>query len=265
MIFIKERVGLPAFLKNAWLCVMKHWTRSEKIALWAYLGWMLIGLGVTPFQMTPGKLHEQFFSDSESPGFLEVFVGACLRNGDGVLMILAALNTHFMLTRHWGLRAARRWAGIVLVVSAVVETIGTLTGFPFGAYQYTDYFGARIGGVLPLTIPLAWYVVVSNALIGVKVLKPEYGKCNTAIAVGTLAAFFDYVMEPFATRIKAYWLWENGVPPLQNYLAWWGLSAFLVWRFGVMRLDDLGEDWRPGLILGSMTFLFILTRFVHGI
>jgi putative membrane protein len=182
-------------------------------------------------------------------------------------MILAALNVYLMMIRHWGLSLARRWSLMVMVIAGVVEVMGTRTGYPFGVYHYTEEMGPRIAGVLPISIPLAWLVVVSCALIGVKCIYPEWNQIRSAIAVGIVATVFDYVMEPFAARAMSYWIWATptGLPPWQNYLAWFGLSFLLVWRYASMLLDDTCSDIRPPVILGSMLTLFIVVRVVHGV
>lgn len=127
--------------------------------------------------------------------------------------------------------------------------------------------GAKILGILPISIPFAWLVVLSCGVIGTKGLFPEWNRLKCALAVGVFAMAFDFVMEPFATRAMAYWLWStpDGLPPFQNYVAWFALSFFFVWRFASMRLDDACKDIRPPVILGSMLGLFILVRVVHGI
>ena len=182
-------------------------------------------------------------------------------------MFLAAFNVYLMMIRHWGVSFARRWSLMVMMVSGAVEVLGAKTGYPFGDYYYTDAMGLKLFGVLPISIPLAWLVVVSCALIGVKCYFPEWNKIRSAFAVGMIATAFDYVMEPFAARAMGYWLWQtpSGLPPWQNYLAWFGLSFFLVWRYGVMRLEETCSDLRPPVILGSMLLLFGVVRIAHGI
>ena len=78
---------------------------------------------------------------------------------------------------------ARRWALIVIVCAYAVEWLGSQTGFPFGNYHYTENFGPTLEGV-PLTIPLAWHVVVTNALFVVRAIAPHLSQFIEAIVVG---------------------------------------------------------------------------------
>lgn len=246
---------------------MKSWTKTEKVSFFIYLFWISIGFVTMSLQWSESRIGDwELFREGEHPWFRE-FLRFCLRNGNPILMFLAALNVYLMMIRHWGLSLARRWSLMVMVVSGAVEVLGTRTGYPFGVYYYTEEMGMMIGGVLPISIPLAWLVVVSCALIGVKCFYPEWDKIRSGIAVGLIATGFDYVMEPFAARAMGYWLWQTptGLPPWQNYLAWFGLSFFLVWRYASMRLEESCSDLRPPVILGSMVLLFIAVRYVHGI
>ena len=96
---------------------------------------------------------------------------------------------------------ARRWGLIVLVCAYGIETFGTITSFPFGDYHYTDRFGPMLG-VVPLTIPLAWHVVVTNALFIVRAVTPYASRLAEAALAGLLCTLYDFVLEPFATTVK---------------------------------------------------------------
>lgn len=246
---------------------MKAWTKLEKVFLIAYGIWMTIGIVSMSLQISSESISQWSIFREGAYSFVQEFIGFCLRQGNPILMFLAAMNVYLMLIRHWGLSSARRWSLIVMVLTGVIEAVGAKTGYPFGDYFYTDQMGPRILGVLPISIPLAWLVVVSSSLIFVKCYFPEWGKWKCAFAVGVLATAFDYLMEPFAARAMSYWLWQTptGLPPWQNYLSWFGLSFWLVGRYSVMRLDDTCSDIRPPVILGSMVFLFIVVRMVHGV
>lgn len=136
-----------------------------------------------------------------------------------------------------------RWQRLVVafvwvaVVSAVVEAVGATTGFPFGSYHYTENFGPRIG-VLPLAIPLAWWVVIyplfalaREALPGGGGRHQVWRKVGLAALVGGAATLVDVALEPMATLVAGYWEWEGGGAwygvPLQNFAGWFG-TAFVI-------------------------------------
>ena len=190
------------------------------------------------------------------PAWLHAFVALCLRTGDPLLILLAFANTHLAAARHWGQPAARRWALLIIVLSLAVETLGALTGFPFGAYAYSDRFGPVLG-VVPLAIPLAWHVVLTNALFLVRRIAPHLPRWGEALAAGVVATLYDAMLEPFATTVKGYWHWREGGVPLQNYLAWLIVSTLLIRAFAPTSAAHHGRDPRPVLILGATLLLFL--------
>jgi len=251
-----SNIGLP-FLGTPLPVTM--WTRSERILILAYVLWMLIGLAVTIAGFT-----ESTVLSLHLPPSLELFILACLKYGDPISIFLAAINTHWLACRTWGRFTARKWAAIILIGSAVTETIGTLTGWPFGPYHYTDNFGPRLGDVLPLTIPLSWLVLITNVLLLVRYhthLNPRFEAGLIAFGV----TLMDWVMEPFAVHIKAYWYWDTPNIPWQNYVTWFTLTFILVRRFAPPNRATQPNDSRSPIILSMMLSLFVTARIVSRI
>ncbi len=145
--------------------------------------------------------------------FLQDFVDLCIACGDVALIVLASINTHLHAVRQWSASVARRWGLILLFCAYGIEEFGSRTGFPFGEYRYTGNFGPMLYDV-PLTIPLAWHVVVTNALFIVRSLTPHLSRLMEAGVVGLICVVYDFILEPFATTTKHYWTWkETSVPP----------------------------------------------------
>jgi putative membrane protein len=246
---------------------MRKWTLPEKIALGAFLFWVICGLAFAPFRVLPNDAYRLPWLGS-TKWFLTDFVYLCLLWGDVVLIVLAAMNTHFAAVRQWGRPDAVRWAIIVMVVSGVLETVGTLTGYPFGPYTYTSAFGPRIGGILPVTIPLAWLVVMTNFLIIIRQVLPFSSQRVEAASVAALATGFDIILEPFAVFIKQYWIWNTKTQsiPMWNYFAWWSI-AFVITILAAPKVSlRWGEtEPRPVIVIVCMLAIFIVTRIAHGL
>jgi uncharacterized membrane protein len=230
-----------------------YWTRLEKIVLGTFLFWFGCGLVFTLGRIGPDTVEAWTI-----PGWLQAFIEYCLDIGDPVLILLAFANTHLLAARHWGPAAARRWAFLVIVLSLAVETCGALTGFPFGGYSYTDKFGPALG-VVPLTIPLAWQVVLTNALFLVRDVAPHLPRWGEAAGVGLIATLYDAVLEPFAVRVKGYWFWHGptGAVPWQNYAAWFVVSGALVLALAPATTRRASRELRPAIILGATVVLFL--------
>jgi putative membrane protein len=233
---------------------MKRWHPLEKVLLGAFLFWSGAGLIFTLGRISPGTV-----AGWGLPAWLANFIDGCLQTGDPILLILAFANTHLHAARQWTPPLARRWALIVLVASLAIETIGTLTGFPFGAYHYTNRFGPLIG-VVPLTIPLAWHVVVTNALFLVRAAGRHQRRLVEAGLTGLACTLYDFILEPFATGAKDYWVWDAGRVPAQNYAAWFVLSGLLVWIFAPTASTRFARDPRPVILLAMTLLIFLAGR-----
>lgn len=232
--------------------------------VWTAVGFIVMPLGITgaqarawaaPFGL--GDLAEEF-----------------LHISDAVWMLLAAVTVYLHAVASEGLTTARRQAGIILLASTVFEWIGARTGFPFGPYEYTGNFGPRIGGVVPMAIPLAWLVVVLTGRSLMLWLRPTAGRCEIAAGVAGVALLTDLNLEPVAWRIREYWLWYPQQPqhpplwpPLQNYAAWLVLSFALAL---VLPADHSLRPRRPGrtrpiLVLCLLnTLLAVVHLAAHG-
>jgi uncharacterized membrane protein len=234
---------------------MKAWSRLEKGVFGAFLFWATAGLIFTAFRITaPGV------ATWPAPEGLRDFVALCLRTGDPILILLAFANTHLHAAHQWTPARARRWALIVLTASLGVETLGAWTGFPFGVYRYSDLFGPSLG-VVPLTIPLAWHIVLTNALFLVRAGAPHCSRWGEAALTAFLCTAYDFILEPFATTVKGYWHWQGGTIPLQNYAAWFVVSGLLVGSFAPTTATRHRRDPRPAVVLGMTVAIFLAGRY----
>jgi putative membrane protein len=126
---------------------------------------------------------------------------------------------------------------IIAFFAAGVETLGALTGIPFGPFIYTDSAGPQLFHPLPVVIPLVWIMaILSSRGVGRIMLRPwrktrAYGYWLMGVTA-TLVVFLDVGLEPFASRVKHYWLWH----PTKLGLDWYGapLPNFLGWAVTVL-------------------------------
>jgi len=228
------------------------WNFVEKTALAAFVIWTAAGLIFTIEGISPDTVAHW-----PVPGWLGQFVDFCLQTGDPILILLAFANTHLHAARQWTPVIARRWGLIVLICAFGIETCGTITGFPFGEYHYIpNQFGPMLG-IVPLTIPLAWHVVVTNALFVVRAVAPYASRLTEAALAGLLCMAYDFILEPFATTVKHYWIWTGGTIPPLNYVAWFVLSGLLVRLFAPTLSSRFRLDPRPVLILSLTILIFV--------
>jgi uncharacterized membrane protein len=236
------------------------WFRRIPPVGWVFGVWTLVGAAVMAAGIDGGWVAGQGW-----PVELRNAALLVLGISDALWISLAA----WLVLRHEAACHGPWRAGVALVLVAVpaaaAEWLGTTTGTLFGHYHYTDAFGWRLGGVLPFTIPLAWFIVV----IGAARLAEAVGIINPwarALAVAVLATATDFNLEPVAIHVRGYWEWLDGpggsplaAPPWTNYATWFALAFVLAFAVPAGRPGQ-GQGRRAGLpavpVLVLMNILF---------
>ncbi|MEO0797197.1 MAG: carotenoid biosynthesis protein [Verrucomicrobiota bacterium] len=221
-----------------------------------YAIWFLVGLVVLaiPYESPVGNFEDLLF------------------------MVLAASVIFLDATRRIGWAktlAAFLW---VAVASGAVELLGALTGFPFGTYHYTEKFGPQIAGILPWAIPLAWWVVVYPLylLIGTVAQGRRGSSFLIVLGVGLAATAIDFALEPVATQVRGYWLWESGGAyygvPWRNFVAWFAVAVMIagvIHYFGGRSILEgyhaAGSLFLPLSVIASVLLSFLGAGLVNGL
>jgi uncharacterized membrane protein len=149
----------------------------------------------------------------------------------GILLAFALVHGSLL----YGLKGIVAFAVICLVVSNAIENLGVATGFPFGPYHYTDMLGPKLGYV-PLMIGpaylgvgyLSW--VLATVLAGDVKRGADAAQTFVTPLIGAfIMVLWDLSMDPSASTIGQWWIWEQGggffAVPLQNFLGWY-LTVF---------------------------------------
>lgn len=192
---------------------------------------------------------------------------------DLLFMLLASAVLFLDVSRRLNLRVALISLVSVALVSGVIEYIGAKTGFPFGEYAYTERFGPRLLGTLPLAIPFAWFVIVMPLhIFWSTVFRRQAGALVLVpLLVGVSATCVDFALEPVATQLRAYWLWAPGDAlyygvPGQNFLAWFGVATLISFLLNLvigheLRLAYQRREW---LFIPLGVLLTVLLSFLVG-
>ena len=186
-----------------------------------------------------------FAASMEHAGALHIWLGAAVMLAFGARTV------------------GRRLTGIFFVASTAMslsfELLGTGTGWPFGAYEYTGGLGAKVLGRVPYTIPLSWfymgfaaYLLASTIVAQLRVRRP------TAPAVlfgGWLLMAWDRVLARAMVHEALpvqFWVWHQTGPyfgmPLQNLLGWIGTGLAFMAVSPVFWHRDLAADEGPPLL-----------------
>ncbi|AYQ33845.1 carotenoid biosynthesis protein [Runella sp. SP2] len=116
---------------------------------------------------------------------------------------------------------------VTYLIGFGVEALGVHTGLIFGHYQYGETLGWKVIGV-PLTIGLNWLALIYSA--GILMVDWKVSSPIRIIVIAFCVVFLDFLIEPVAITYD-FWSWENNTIPLQNYVAWFIISAGLLWYF----------------------------------
>ena len=200
--------------------------------------------------------HDENYNSAERLRIIQVLIGASLFFVHGVT--------------YWGLINITVFLLITLVVSLVLEILGSKTGYIFGGkYHYNQYNtpGYLISGI-PVLIPIAWF--------GITYMSINFGCFLTDIQfpfrngidyyfiflIAIFVVLLDFVLDPLAVDEKR-WSWESpgiyyGVP-LLNFFGWLLVPTLVVLIFHKYSQPLIVTvDLHPALFQNFPAILFIV-------
>ncbi len=147
------------------------------------------------------------------------------------------------------------WQFVLLAVSLgyFIEVLGVKTQMIFGAYAYQSTLGLKILEVPPM-IGINWFLMVFCAGILIEeIAKKRLNNFQKTTLGAILLTLFDYIAEPVAIS-QNMWTWTYGIPPLQNYIAWFIVAFVLLFAFFKLKFSKNNP-------LGAALFFFQLLFF----
>jgi len=145
------------------------------------------------------------------------------------------------------------WIGffIFFLGGMVVEWGGVHYGLLFGEYKYGSNLGPKIFEV-PWFIGLNWAVL--TILSGVIASHLSQSKFLRIIIGASLMVFLDFFLE-FSAPLFDFWIFEGGVAPLKNYIAWFGIAV--IFHFIYQSLKIKGDTRLSYHLYGAQLLFFI--------
>ncbi|MEM7373126.1 MAG: carotenoid biosynthesis protein [Bacteroidota bacterium] len=117
----------------------------------------------------------------------------------------------------------RAFALFVFGAGMLVEWLGVRFGWFFGTYAYGENLGIKLDGV-PLLIGVNWtLLVLSTGVISNQVQVAKW--IRAGIGAGLMVGL-DILMEVSAPSFD-FWVFEDGIVPLNNYIAWFVIAYLL--------------------------------------
>jgi putative membrane protein len=170
--------------------------------------------------------------------------------------LLTSLALLLLFHTDWN-RSFLLYCVVAFCAGFLVEVAGVHTGLIFGSYQYGTALGWQLWEV-PLVIGTNWLMLTyACGSVCDRLGVPSWVK---ALAAAALMTGLDVLIEPVAIRL-GFWDWNSAEVPLQNYVAWYVVSAILLLLF--YRLPFSRAN-RLALLLLLLQFFFfgISTLFI---
>ena len=110
--------------------------------------------------------------------------------------------------------------GAVVVTTYFIELLGSTTGFPFGAYDYTSALTPQVAGV-PLLVSFAWAGIT---LVVYGMFAGGGARWVQLVMMAASITAWDVFLDPQMV-VEGYWQWQpaslafRGIP-LVNYAGW---------------------------------------------
>ncbi len=123
---------------------------------------------------------------------------------------------------------------LTFAVSLLFESVGVATGWIYGPYHYTSKLGPKFLGLVPLLIPVAWFMMTYPSYVIARRIIPLLNntwvwRVLLASIGGLVMTAWDLAMDPMMVA-GGHWVWDTqggffGIP-IQNYMGWW-LTIFV--------------------------------------
>lgn len=164
-----------------------------------------------------------------------------------VMIAFAVLSISLTARVRW------RWLPALLVAGGLslgAELLGTATGFPFGGYRYTPMLGYRVAGLVPLLIPLSWFMMAFPSYVLAR--RAIRGRLARWALGAVLLTTWDLTLDPAMSSLTSYWVWETAGPfygmPLVNLAGWLATSLFIMAGFDAVRAGPVADRIPPRLM-----------------
>lgn len=164
------------------------------------------------------------------------------------------------------------------MIGSVMEIIGVLYGVPFGKYHYTEVFRLKILGLVPLAIPINWFLItyvafsITNWITGSAEYKHDLGSIIKLSALDSLiATSWDIIVDPIMVHVIGAWIWETrgdfyGIP-LSNFAGWLIVSFIITLTYRIILLRErrsIDLTHLPALIYFQLWLIMVAVALISN-
>nr|WP_290667972.1 carotenoid biosynthesis protein [Ardenticatena sp.] len=138
----------------------------------------------------------------------------------------------FSALHAWAIEGGKRallFALIAVGIGFLAEWVGVQTGWPFGAYTYSNRMGGQVLGVSPF-VPPAWFMMGYVAWrLGEWLAGNAHRRWHLLLAAWSMTAW-DLLIDPIMVN-QRHWTWlEPGAYfgiPVQNFVGWFFTAGLI--------------------------------------
>jgi uncharacterized membrane protein len=208
-----------------------------------------------------------FFASTAAGVALPFLPAGSFRWWDSAWAIVFFVAVYADLAGAAGLSRARYCSGIVVVAMAVLLGLSGLTGWPCGPLLFTPQAGLRLGGAVPLILPLLAFALLTVSGQAAAAAFPGAGR--TGLAAATAAGFLLTVVNGLSLfeTVRIWWVWNplnapHAVASAAFSLGFLGATAFaLAFVYPADSRLRLSR-WSTGLVAWlSVNGLFLVANF----
>ena len=165
---------------------------------------------------------------------------------EALLPVTALATTLLGLARRLPLQNVITATASISLLATIILTIGAVTGTPFGPIVYGDNLGERLLGEVPWPLPLLWVVLIINGRGVARLVMRPWRKTNFygfwVIGITCLlVTLFALGFEPFAVKVKDYWIWRFDRGTANWFRVPW--VDFLGWFLAALAVTTLSIPW----------------------
>lgn len=130
--------------------------------------------------------------------------------------------TAYAMGRTWGFFRSAAVFTVLAAYAFGIESLGVLTGFPYGSFQYLGAMAQEVFGLVPWTLPFAWMPIMVGAAAIAQRLVPSSRTARVCIGA-VIAVLADMVLDPGAVAL-GFWRYQAGgwyyAVPWTNFAGW---------------------------------------------
>lgn len=192
---------------------------------------------------------------------------------------ILALMAFAHATLELGPRRALGYLLAAVIISLVFESIGVVTGVPFGRYVYTNVLGLKLFGLVPWVIPLTYFAIlypswlVACTALGVDPRSFDPRRLGwasvvvTALVSALAMTAWDLTMDPVMVHEVHAWVWLDGGAwfgvPFSNFAGWVLVNGVIVlaWALLGLTIPEAGVEtrrrWPTALAIVAYSLLWV--------